>query len=196
MNFNLVFYLTNILLGIGLAMDAFSVSMANGLSEPNMSKKKHIGISSIFGLFQGVMPFIGWVLVHTLLFYFNKLRFFIPFIALILLSYIGIKMIIDGMKKTDEKVSSSITIKLLLVQAIATSIDALSVGLDIGEYNIVGAIIASLIIALITFIICFIGVIIGKKFGMLLSNKAQIFGGVILIIIGLEIFITGLIELF
>ncbi len=192
-DFTLIF--TSVLLGLGLAMDAFSVSLANGLNEPCMRKSKPFLIAVIFALFQGVMPLIGYICVHTVLVYFKAFENFIPWIALLLLGFIGGKMLLEGIKKKDEDACSlkGVTIWGLMVQGVATSIDALSVGFTIGEYEILSALLSVLIIAVITFAVCFAGVLIGKKFGTKLAGKAGILGGAILIFIGIEIFITGLI---
>lgn len=193
MEWNLLFFFNSILLGVGLAMDAFSVSLANGLNEPKMRKKKMLGISGTFGFFQGLMPMIGWVCVHTIIQYFKVFEKFIPWIALLLLLFIGGKMLIEGIlnKEDDEKITR-LGIGALLVQGIATSIDALSVGFTIAEYGILMALTASFIIAVVTFAISFAGLEIGKKFGMKFANKATILGGLILIGIGIEIFVTGI----
>ncbi len=192
MTWSITFIITSFFLGVGLAMDAFSVSLANGLNEPNMKNKKMTLIAGIFAFFQGLMPMIGWVCVHTILQVFEVFEKFIPWIALILLAYIGGKMLMDGIKNEIETVDAcGITLKALMVQGIATSIDALSVGFTIAEYNFVMALICVIIIMVVTYVICFGGLIIGKKFGTKLSNKATIMGGIILILIGLEIFITG-----
>jgi len=188
-----IFILNSILLGFGLAMDAFSVSLANGLSDKDMKKPKMFLIPGIFAFFQALMPMIGWLCVHFLISIFNAFEKFIPWIALALLVIIGTKMIIDGIKNKDSSESPKVGLIALLIQGIATSIDTLSVGFTISEYNLFMALITSLIIAVVTFILCFLGITIGKKFGTKLSNKATIFGGVILILIGLEIFITGII---
>ena len=195
MEWNFIFFFNSILLGVGLAMDAFSVSLANGLNEPCMSKKKTLSIAGIFGVFQGLMPMIGWICVHTLLQYFNAFEKFIPWIALILLVFIGGKMLIDGIKNKEEDVCAKpgITLGALLVQGVATSIDALSVGFTIAEHTFIMALVSVALIAIVTFFICLLGLFLGKKFGTKLSNKAAILGGVILIIIGIEIFITGII---
>ena len=179
-----------VLLGLGLAMDAFSVSMADGLSEPEMKKKKGLLIAIVFGVFQGFMPFAGWFVVHSFIKYFNSCQKFIPYIALILLLFIGGKMLLDSRKNEEEEVKR-LTFSVLFVQGIATSIDALSVGFTISDYDFMGALVSSLIIASVTAVTCFIGVEIGKRFGVRLSDKAQLFGGVILILIGLEIFLSG-----
>lgn len=190
----IIFYINSILLGIGLAMDAFSVSLADGLSEPKMKNSKMSFIAGLFAFFQALMPMIGWICVHTVVKYFEKLQIFIPFIALALLSYIGIKMLIDGIKNKEcENECCKLCMKTLLIQALATSIDALSVGFTIASHSLMEAIVSVLIIGTVTFMICMAGIFIGKKFGTALSGKASIFGGVILIAIGLEIFITGII---
>lgn len=194
MEWSFMFFLNSILLGVGLAMDAFSVSMANGLNEPKMKKSKMCGVAGVFAGFQALMPMIGWICVHTIVMYFTAFEKFIPWIALILLGFIGGKMLVEGIRNQDtEAENKGLGIAALLVQGIATSIDALSVGFTISDYGWFMALVAALIIAVVTFIICVVGLVIGKKFGTKISNKAQILGGVILIAIGLEIFITGMI---
>lgn len=192
MEWNVLFFFNSVLLGVGLAMDAFSVSLANGLNESGMKRKKMCGVAGIFALFQAIMPMIGWICVHTIVQYFKAFETFIPWIALVLLLFIGGKMLIEGIKSRGKEVEKpKVGFIALLVQGVATSIDALSVGFTIAEYGLSMAIVCALIIAIVTFFICMIGLVIGKKFGTKFSNKASIFGGVILIIIGLEIFITG-----
>ena len=193
MEWNLLFVFNSVLLGVGLAMDAFSVSMANGLNEPSMKQKKMCGIAGVFAFFQALMPMIGWVCIHTVVQYFTAFEKFIPWIALILLLYIGGKMLFDGIrnKAEDEIEGTGVGLWALMVQGVATSIDALSVGFTIADYGFLMAIVCALIIAAVTFVICMAGLVIGKKFGTKLSNKATILGGVILIFIGIEIFVTG-----
>lgn len=193
MNISLGFIITSIGFGIALAMDAFSVSLANGLHEPKMKKLRMCGIAGVFSFFQCIMPLIGWVCVHTILSYFHEFEKFIPYIALALLGYIGGKMLYDGIKGEDEEDSATGKVGFvgLIVQGIATSIDALSVGLDIGAYGILEALVCCLLIAFVTFFICMGGLILGKKVGTKLAGKAAILGGSILIFIGLEIFVTG-----
>ena len=192
-SFVLIF--NSILLGVGLAMDAFSVSLANGLNFPKMKKPMMSVVAGTFALFQAAMPLIGWFCVHTLVDAFSAFQPFIPWIALLLLGYIGGKMVYEGIHGCEdgECKFKKLTFTTLVVQGVATSIDALSVGFTIAEYNFLQALISALIIAVVTFIICFVGLMIGKKAGTHLADKAGIFGGVILIIIGLEIFITGII---
>ncbi len=194
MNLGFSFFFNSILLGIGLAMDAFSVSLANGLSEPTMKKRKMCGIAGVFSVFQFAMPMLGWICVSTVAQYFKIFEKFIPWIALILLSYIGGKMLFEGLKQSGEPESlSAVTLSALLIQGIATSIDALSVGFTIANYNALEALIACLLIGAVTFVICFAGLAIGKVAGTHLAGKASILGGVILIFIGIEIFITSII---
>lgn len=202
-----LFFFNSALLGVGLAMDAFSVSAANGLAEPNMKKSKEFSISGTFAFFQFLMPMLGWVLVRFAAEQFTAFQKAVPYIALVLLLFIGGKMLCEGIKnKGDNNINgengengekatavTKLTLLRLLVQGIATSIDALSVGFTIAEYKVTEALVCSAIVAAVTFGICVAGTYIGKKFGTKLAGKATILGGVILIIIGLEIFIKGVI---
>lgn len=202
-----LFLFNNILLGVGLAMDAFSVSIANGLEDPHMSKRRMCLIAGCYGFFQWLMPMTGWFCVHTVATYFTYFQRFIPWIALILLGWIGGKMLLEGIrkirsKKVDEVVTEEkeevkegkrLGFGTLLIQGIATSIDALSVGFTIAAYGAGQAFGASLIIAVVTFAICMSGLLFGKKFGEKLADKASLVGGLILIGIGMEIFISGVV---
>lgn len=211
---DLLFVLNSILLGTGLAMDAFSVSIGNGLAEPDMKHGRMGLMAGCYAFFQFLMPMIGWALVHTIITFFNGLTKAIPWIALILLLFIGGKMIFESAKEiaqskkkasscdaspggesSDEKEKSivkKLSFTMLLLQGIATSIDALSVGLAISEYHILAALVASVIIAVVTFIICLVGLKIGKMVGKKLGVYAGILGGVILVGIGIEIFVKGM----
>jgi len=193
MNWNFLFFFNSAALGIGLAMDAFSVSLANGLHEPEMKKGRMSLISGVYAFFQFAMPLIGWICVHTIVEYFKAFEKAIPWIALILLLYIGGKMIIESIR---EKESDDEFVKLsfgtLIIQGIATSIDALSVGFTISDYGFIMALVCALIIAVVTFGICYGGLSIGKRFGTKLAGKAGILGGSILILIGIEIFVKGI----
>ena len=226
------FFLNSILLGIGLAMDAFSVSCANALREPCMRRRRMCGIAGVYAFFQFLMPMAGWLCVHTIEERFSRIQWVIPWIALGLLVWIGAGMLLEGIreekkaaaepgsasgakaaaepgsasgtkaaadsgnasgaqKTTDSgNASSALTLPVLLLQGIATSIDALSTGFTIAEYQFLMAFTACLIIAAVTFVICMGGLVIGRKAGSRLSGKAGILGGVILIAIGLEIVIT------
>ena len=192
----LIFILNSILLGAGLAMDAFTVSLANGLNAPDMKPAGAIRIAGVFAGFQGAMPLIGWVCVHTIAARFKAFEAMIPWIALILLAAIGGKMIMEGIRSKgapESGASASLGLGALLLQGIATSIDALSVGFTIADYDVWLAAAAALIIAAVTFLICIAGIYIGKRFGMKLAGKATILGGLLLIGIGLEIFISHMI---
>ena len=160
------FIINSLLLGAGLAMDAFTVSLANGLNEPKMRRFKQAAIAGVFAVFQSLMPLIGWVCVHTIVEHFRAFEKLIPWIALLLLCYIGGKMVIDSFrsKEPEEQQKAAVLgIGALAVQGIATSIDALSVGFTIADYSAPLALIAALIIGAVTFVICYAGLKIGKK---------------------------------
>lgn len=194
MDWNAVFFLQSMLLGVGLAMDAFSVSLANGLNEPGMKAPRMCGIAGVFAGFQALMPMLGWFIVMAAVNFFGVLEKYIPWAALIMLSVIGGKMLYEGIHNRDNlEEKPAVGIGGLLVQGIATSIDALSVGFTIAEYDVLHAIVCALLIAAVTFIICMIGLVLGKKVGTRLAWKASVLGGVILIAIGIEIFISSMI---
>lgn len=193
-------------LGAGLAMDAFSMSLADGLHEPSMRRRRICLLAGVFAFFQFAMPMIGWFCVHTAASYFSAIQPFIPFVALALLLFIGGKMLWEGLRPCKcEEVQTpdgeTVTVcecpvtylgfGALIVQGIATSIDALSVGFTIADYNWLQALVACLVIGVLTFFICAAGVVIGKKFGTKLEQKASVFGGAILILIGIKIFVEG-----
>lgn len=193
----IAFIIESILLGVGLAMDASAVSMTNGMKYKNINIKKIFLIAFMFGFFQALMPFIGYLLGSQFTSFLGK---FTPYIALILLGYVGGKMLYDGIKNNQnkddlnniEKENDNLKYKTLFIQAIATAIDALTVGIVMINYKFSELLISISIIAIVTFILSFISVFLGKKFGVLLNDKAEILGGIILISIGLEIFISGI----
>jgi putative Mn2+ efflux pump MntP len=190
---SVLFIFNSIMLGVGLAMDAFCVSMTNGLHEPEMSGRRSAAISGTYAGFQFLMPMIGWICVSTIASYFKIFQKMIPWIALGLLCYIGGKMLYEGIRNKEKDTGGSeLSVKELMIQGVATSIDALSVGFTIASYSAADALLASLIIGIVTFFICTAGVKIGKKFGLMLAGKANIVGGLILIGIGFEIFLTGI----
>ncbi len=192
MEWSFLFFLNSVFLGVGLAMDAFSVSLANGMSASSMKVPTMCKISGVYSLFQFAMPMIGWICVHTIVTLFGVFEKFIPWIALILLLFIGGKMLIESIfSKGEEKKDTKLSFGALIVQGVATSIDALSVGFTIASYGTFMALVASLIIGIVTFGICYAGLIIGKKIGTKFSHAAGILGGVILICIGIEIFVKG-----
>ena len=192
MQWDILFFFNSVLLGVGLAMDAFSVSLANGLNEPRMSRRRMLGIAGVFAGFQALMPMTGWICVHTIVQYFRAFEKLIPWIALALLGFIGGKMLVEGIHGgEDDSAAPRLGLGALLVQGVATSIDALSVGFTIAEYDWLMALVCSLIIAAVTLCICLGGLVLGRRFGTRLAGRAQILGGAILIFIGLEIFISS-----
>ena len=190
------FVLESALLGVGLAMDAFSVSLANGLREPRMRPGRMSGIAGVYALFQYLMPLLGWFCVHTVVELFSSLERLIPWIAFGLLGWIGGKMLLEGLRERRDPAAAPADRRLsggaLLTQGLATSIDALSVGFTIEQYSFGAANLAALIIGGVTFVICMTGLAIGKKAGTKLSRSASLLGGVILIAIGFKIFLEGL----
>ena len=192
MNITLGFIVTAAAFGVSLAMDAFSVSLANGLHEPKMKRARMCGVAGVFSLFQFLMPFAGWFFVCCLKDFFEAFSVAIPYIALVLLAFIGGKMLYGGITSKDENDEvPPVGIAGLLVQGVATSIDALSVGFGIDSYTLPEALLCCLIIGVLTFFICMGGLILGKKVGTKLSGKAAILGGAILIFIGIWIFVKG-----
>lgn len=193
MDGGLLFFFNSFLLGVGLAMDAFSVSLANGLGEPGMKRGRMCAIAGVYAGFQALMPLIGWLCVKTVLQLFSAFSRLIPWIALALLGYIGIQMITEGIRsRGGSEEGRMLSAGALLMQGVATSIDALSVGFTIADYGLPEAVLSALIIAAVTFVICLGGLAIGKRFGTRLAGKASILGGIILIGIGLEIFLRGI----
>jgi putative Mn2+ efflux pump MntP len=187
------FFLNSALFGVGLAMDAFSVSVANALAEPDMRHGRRLGIAGTFALFQILMPLIGWLCVRSVAERFTAFQRFIPWIALVLLLYIGGSMLFEGLRGRDKEENTAARLSLggLMLQGVATSIDALSVGFTIEEYPFGAALIEALIIGAVTLAICLFGLFLGRRAGARLSSKAPILGGAILIFIGLEIFLRG-----
>lgn len=187
-------FLELLLLAIGLAMDAFAVSIGNGLSMKKQNLKAALAIAFSFGLFQALMPTLGYFLGSA---FEEVIRRFDHYIALIFLGFIGGKMIFDGIKEliadkkgnAEELPEFKLTFGKLLIQAIATSIDALIVGVSFAALPDVNIWTAVLLIGTVTFAISLAGVFSGKKFGQLLGSKAEIFGGIILVGIGLKVFI-------
>lgn len=191
-----IFFANCILLGAGLAMDAFSVSCVNALNEPQMGPGRMSLIAGTYGWFQFMMPMIGWFCVRRIAEAFEVLQRYLPWIALLLLLLIGGNMLREGLRRDQggrEDTRRELSFGLLLLQGIATSIDALSVGFTIAEYSASMALTACLLIAAVTFAICMGGLTIGKKVGTRLTGSASVLGGLILIGIGIEIFVKGII---
>ncbi len=189
-----LFFLNSVLLGAGLAADAFTVSLANGMRETRMKIGRMFLIAGSYAVFQFAMPMTGWVCVHTIVEIFHSFVRWIPWIALALLLFLGIRMICTALRGgvSDAARDTRLTFGALMIQSIATSIDALSVGFTIAEYGFAMALVCSLIIAAVTLGLCMGGLQIGKKSGTVIGGKAGIVGGTILIFIGIEIFIKGI----
>lgn len=180
-------------LGIGLAMDAATVSLSNGLANPNMKGKKMFLIAFIFGAFQGIMPILGY---FTGSLFSSIIGSLAPYVALIFLSFIGGKMIYECFKKKEEE-KKELSFKELLIQGIATSIDAFAIGITfMGLYqsgNMKYSIwLSTSLIALVTFLISLFSIWMGKKFNKVFPHQAEFIGGLILIILGIKIFIEGI----
>lgn len=188
---NFIFYIRSILFGISLAVDASVISMANTLKNKNLKFTKIVVMASIFAFFQFIMPMISYFVGSTILSYTYK---YIPYITLTLLSYLGLKMIYEGInKKEDLKKYEKLNFFDIIIQGVATSIDALTVGFSLSSEGFFSALITTLIIAIVTFILCIVGGILGKKSSKFLGNKAEIIGGIILIVVGLEMFVSNFI---
>ena len=175
------------LIALGLAMDAFSVAICKGLSMKKIEIKKAIMIGLYFGIFQGVMPVIGFLLGNT---FAETIERCDHWIAFILLAIIGINMIREAFDE-DEEVNDKVDFKSMIWLAIATSIDALTVGITFSFLN-VNIYFAAILIAIITFVLSILGVVIGNKFGCKYKAKAEIAGGVILVLIGTKIVLEHL----
>ena len=185
-----VFVFNSILLGVGLAMDAFSVSLANGLNEPKMSARRACAVAGTFGFFQFLMPLLGWLCVRRLVEAFAVFHRFVPWIALALLLAIGGSMLREGLRGGGTE-TAAVGAAALLLQGVATSIDALSVGFTIADYGAAAALTAAVIIGGETFALCLAGLKLGRTAGTRLAGRAGVLGGAILIVIGVEIFLKG-----
>ena len=191
--FDFVFFINAALLGAALAVDAFSVSVVNGISEPNIKRSKAAGIAAVFAGFQCIMPLLGWIVLELLVTAFSALKSVVPYAALVILTALGIKSVVESLKKREDDAPCAVTFGALMFQGLATSLDALSVGLTLEGSGALTAAVTSLIIGAVTFAICIVGVYIGKSVGKAVSRYAGIIGGVALIAIGIEIFIRGII---
>lgn len=177
-----------VLIAIGLAMDAFAVSICKGLSMKKMSWKKALVVGAYFGIFQGIMPVIGYFLGSTFESMVTQIDHWIVFV---LLTLIGVNMLKEAFGKDCNNCNESVDFKTMIVLAIATSIDALAIGITFAflQTNIV---LSALVITIITFVICVIGVKIGNKFGDKYERKAETVGGLILILMGIKILLEHL----
>ena len=174
------------LIGIGLSMDAFAVSVTDGLSTANLKKMRMLMTAVCFGVFQGLMPVIGYFLGKAFEVYICA---FDHWIALALLGYIGGKMIFDAIRGEEDTGEYVLTTKLILTQGIATSIDALAVGVSFAALPDVSIWLAAILICCTTFAFSIVGVMFGKRMGQKLGSHAQLVGGIILLCIGIKIFV-------
>lgn len=184
--------INSFILGLGLAMDAFSICVANTMDNKYNKNVKTVIMPLIFAFFQFLMPLIGYLFVNVLSDNIAIINNCIHIISFLVLSYIGIKMIYESIVNKKNNINDSqdnSSFKLILVQGLVTSIDALSAGFAFSSYNIQSAIIASVVIGIVTFIMCVIGANIGRKVGTILTDNAKIYGGIILILIGLRIYL-------
>lgn len=180
----LTFYIRNILLGIGLAMDSGAVCIANGLEEPAMPRKRILFISILFGFVQGILPFIGYFVGYLIL---PLIKPFLPYLSCFIMCFLGIQMILESFHKEKEEKPLQLSFKTLMLQAIATSIDSLSIGIMFAENRFLEMILSAIIFAFITIVICLFALIFGKRFGYRFGKKAMVLGGIILLGIGIEI---------
>ncbi len=187
-----MFLLNSLLLGVALAMDAFTVSCADGMACGG-GVRRAVKVSSVFGMFQMIMPLAGWIFVTLLTDLFEQVRQFIPWISLLILGFLGAKMINDGLSEQDEEKAAA-GFGGLILQGVATSIDALSAGLTFTDNPAYEVIIGSAVIGVVTFGICMAGVIFGEKIRSLVGNRGTVAGGVILILIGVEIFLKAVFD--
>ena len=186
-----------VMVSLALAMDAFAVSICKGLASKEKCIKTGIACGLWFGFFQGLMPFLGWLLGTTVAGYVEK---YSAWIAFILLAFLGFKMIKEAISErgNSEEISdndSSLAPKIMVVYAVATSIDALAAGLTFAAL-VVNIILAVSLIGIITCVCSFLGSIIGAKIGAKFKTKAEIAGGIILIAIGLMVLIEHIVTLF
>lgn len=192
MDGGLTFIISSVLFGFGLAVDAFLISLAGGMNEPNAKRGKILASALVFALFQFIAPMTGWICVRTVAERFLFFKECLSCIALAVLLFLGIKMLVEGLRKNgkeEEKPKSGIG--ALLVRAAVSSLDALSMGFTIAEYSLPTAVIGSAIIAAITFLTYTAGFFIGRKFGVKLADKAMVIGGILFIVMALEVFFRG-----
>ena len=180
--------LSIILIAIGLSMDSFAVSVTNGLTIRDLNVKRVLLISFSLAIFQAVMPLIGWFAGIGIEQYITE---FDHWIAFVLLSFIGIKMIYEGLQKNDKEKDSELKILTLIGQSFATSIDAFAVGISFAFLNI-SIITPVFIIGFVTFIFSLIGLYLGKYFGKKIGKSVEVFGGIVLLGIGFKILIEHL----
>lgn len=185
-----LFFLNSLLFGIGLAVDAFLVALANGLHFPKMSRAKTVGVAATFSAFQLIAPMIGWAIAHAAFVRFSWIEICFAWAAVAVLGILGVKMLIEACGKNAGDRGVRVGTDALIAQCAATSVDALTVGFTIEEYGALAALACSAIIAATTFAVYLIGFAFGKRFGMRFEKAASIVGGVVFLAIAVEIVIT------
>lgn len=192
MNFTMMFFLNSLLFGLGLAVDAFLISLSNGMNAPAIGRGKIFAAACVFALFQFIAPMIGWVCIHTVARRFELFEECLSWLALIVLCYIGVKMIVEGLCRGKKVDVPKVGVVALLVQALITSVDALSVGFAIADESWQMALVGSAIIASVTFVAYVGGFCLGRRFGTKFAGKASVIGGLIFIVIGIEVFVNNI----
>lgn len=190
MQVDYLFFVNSILFGVGLAVDAFLVALANGLHFPKMRVIKTLGIAAAFSLFQMLAPMIGWAIAHTAFGYFSWIEICFSWTAVAVLIFLGGKMIVEAARNNGDEQMIKVGVGALIAQCAATSVDALTVGFTIEEYGFLPALVCSAIIASVTFVMYAVGFEVGKKFGMKFRKAASMLGGIVFIAIAVEIIVT------
>ncbi len=179
-----------LILGVTLAMDALSISISKALASQKIKISNALKIAIVFGLFQAIMPLIGYCVGNS---FYDVLENYFGFISFAILAFLGGKMIYEYFKNEEDLHNENITVKELIILGIATSIDALAAGFIFAGNNIFEVLISCLIIGFITFSICLFGYICGCKLGCIIGDKGEVFGGIVLIILGIKFLIECLI---
>ena len=179
-----------IILGITLAMDAFSISVSKALIANEIKIKNALKLGAVFGGFQAVMPLLGYFIGSG---FYSLIKNYFGVVSFIILAYLGGKMIYDYFLGEEENLCKDITFKELFILGIATSIDALAAGFCFGANAFFETIISCLIIGIITFIICWFGYVLGTRLAEKIGNKSTLFGGIILVLLGVKILIESII---
>ncbi len=177
-----------VVLGVTLAMDAFSISVSKALVSTKTNILDGVKLGAVFGIFQAIMPLLGYIIGAS---FYSLIKNYFGIVSFLILAYIGGKMLYDYFKGEEQTLCKDILIKELLVLGIATSIDALAAGFCFGAATLLQTLISCLIIGIITFIICFFGYHLGSALSEKIGNKSALFGGIVLILLGIKILIES-----
>ena len=175
-----------IVLGITLAMDALSISVSKALAAQKIKISNALRVAIVFGVFQAIMPLLGYLIGFS---FYNLIKSYFNLVSFVILAFLGGKMIYEHFKNDDDSQNGIVTFKELMILGIATSIDALAAGFIFSKDNLIQVIISCLIIGIVTFIICTVGYICGGKIRKLIGDKGEVFGGIVLILLGLKFLI-------